>query len=90
MTDPAPLWTDHERAVWRPPPRQTVSAWADANRLLTAKESAEPGRWITARTPYLRAPQDALSIVLKGLRDGLCVAKVELERSSKALDDRLR
>jgi phage terminase large subunit GpA-like protein len=56
----ADLWTPTERAAWQPPPRISVSTWADANRLLTSKESAEPGRWLTARTPYLRAPQDAL------------------------------
>lgn len=61
MTDEAnDTWTATERAAWAPPPRQTVSEWADRNRLLTAKESAEPGRWLTSRTPYLRAPQDAL------------------------------
>jgi phage terminase large subunit GpA-like protein len=53
-----------ERA-WRegltPDPLLTVSAWADRYRLLSTKESAEPGRWRTARTPYLREIMDCLS-----------------------------
>lgn len=39
----------------------TVSAWADENRYLSQKASAEPGRWRTSRTPYLREIMDCLS-----------------------------
>lgn len=39
----------------------SVSQWADANRILSAKGSAEPGRWRTARNPPLREIMDALS-----------------------------
>ena len=42
----------------RPP---TVSAWSDANRILSSKGSAEPGRWRTNRNPPLREPMDCLS-----------------------------
>jgi len=53
-----------ERA-WRegltPDPLLTVSAWADRYRMLGTRESAEPGRWRTARTPYLREIMDCLS-----------------------------
>ncbi len=45
----------------RPDPDLTVSAWADANRWLSSRASAEPGRYRTARTPYLREIMDALS-----------------------------
>ncbi|NNM64069.1 MAG: phage terminase large subunit family protein [Burkholderiales bacterium] len=48
-------------ATLRPAPRMTVSEWADAERMLPSKGAAEPGRWRTARTPYLRAIMDALS-----------------------------
>jgi phage terminase large subunit GpA-like protein len=44
-----------------PPPRLTVSEWADTYRLLNQRSSAEPGRWRTERTPYLRALMDDLS-----------------------------
>lgn len=42
-------------------PRLSLSAWADANRILSGKAASEPGRWRTDRTPYLRAPMDDLS-----------------------------
>lgn len=46
----------------RPDPALTVSQWADANRMLSNKASAEPGRWRTSRTPYLRDILDSLSV----------------------------
>ena len=46
---------------WAPPPRQTLSEWADAERILAAESSAEPGRWRTDRTPYLREPMDVIA-----------------------------
>ena len=53
-----------ERA-WRegltPDPLLTVSEWADRHRVLASRASAEPGRWRTGRTPYLRAIMDCLS-----------------------------
>lgn len=39
----------------------TVSEWADKNRVLSQKAASEPGRWRTARTPYLREIMDCLS-----------------------------
>lgn len=48
------------RGVFRPPTRQTVSEWAEANRVL-GDESAEPGRWRNRRTPYLAAPMDSFN-----------------------------
>ena len=55
---------DIERA-WReglmPDPLLTVSEWADRHRMLSSKASAEPGRWRTSRTPYLKAIMDCLS-----------------------------
>jgi len=44
-----------------PDPDLTVSAWADEFRFLSQKASAEPGRWRTDRTPYLREILDSLS-----------------------------
>jgi phage terminase large subunit GpA-like protein len=46
---------------WAPPPRLTVSEWADENRWLSAKASSEVGPWRTERTPYLREIMDCLS-----------------------------
>lgn len=49
-------------AACRPRPMTTVSQWADRHRVLSGKGSGEPGRWSTARTPYLRAIMDDLSV----------------------------
>jgi phage terminase large subunit GpA-like protein len=45
----------------RPDPRLTVSEWAERYRMLSTKESAEPGRWRNSRTPYLKEIMDCLS-----------------------------
>jgi phage terminase large subunit GpA-like protein len=45
----------------RPIKRLTVSEWSDEFRFLDSQSSAEPGRWRTDRTPYLREIMDALS-----------------------------
>ena len=36
----------------KPPPKLTISEWADAERRLSPEASAEPGRWISARAEY--------------------------------------
>ena len=46
----------------RPIERITVSQWADKYRFLSPVSSAEPGRYRTSRTPYLRAIMDSLSV----------------------------
>lgn len=48
-------------AMLRPPARQTVSEWADANRVLVSESSAEPGAWRTDRAPYQREIMDAFT-----------------------------
>ena len=45
----------------RPDPLLTISQWADKNRTLSQRASAEPGPWRTDRTPYLREIMDCLS-----------------------------
>src|SRR3989337_2320085 len=47
--------------VLRPPPDLTVSQWADEYRVLSPESSAEPGKWSTSRTEYLRGIMDAVS-----------------------------
>jgi phage terminase large subunit GpA-like protein len=61
-----------------PPPSLSVSAWADAHRMLPPT-SAEPGPWLTSRAPYLREIMDRLSpgdpcetvVIMKGAQLGL-------------------
>jgi phage terminase large subunit GpA-like protein len=49
------------RAGLRPDPHRNVASWADQHRMLAPRASAEPGRYRTSRTPYMRAIMDALS-----------------------------
>lgn len=48
-------------ANFKPPEQLTVTEWADKYRRLSAENSAEPGRWKTNRTPYLREIMDAFT-----------------------------
>lgn len=47
------------RSNFRPPPKLSLSEWADSYRRLSAEGSAEIGQWYTGRVPYLREPLDA-------------------------------
>jgi phage terminase large subunit GpA-like protein len=47
--------------ILRPPPKLTVSQWADAYRRLSAESSPEPFGWNTARAEYQREIMDAFS-----------------------------
>lgn len=44
---------------WKPPPKLTISQWADEYRRLSAEASAEPGKWRTDRAPFQREMMDA-------------------------------
>lgn len=48
-------------ANFKPPEQLTVTEWADKYRRLSAENSAEPGRWKTTRTPYLKEIMDAFT-----------------------------
>lgn len=62
LADPGLLVDRVKAAAMSRPPRLKVSEWADQNRRLTRKDSAEEGPWRTSRTPYLREPMDAFSV----------------------------
>lgn len=49
------------QTTWAPPPRQTVSEWADAERRLSPESASEAGRYYTSRTEYARGIMDAFS-----------------------------
>lgn len=61
MSDGSQVYRDAFLAGLKPDPNFTVSEWADAYRFLSQKAAAEPGRWRTSRTPYLREIMDCLS-----------------------------
>jgi len=45
----------------KPDPCEPMSEWADEHRLLNQTYAAEPGKWRTNRTPYLKEIMDAFS-----------------------------
>ncbi len=47
--------------ILSPPPKLTVSEWADTYRKLSAESSAEAGQWNTDRAPYQREILDAIN-----------------------------
>lgn len=78
MVSATQVWNEAAALAWEPEPDQTVTEWADENRYLSSEASAEPGRWRTSRTPYLReimdtlSPQSAISrtVFMKGAQIG--------------------
>jgi phage terminase large subunit GpA-like protein len=52
-------WLTGTAAALRPPPKLTLSAWADEHFRLSAESAAEPGRWRTL--PYQRGILDAIT-----------------------------
>lgn len=61
------------RGSWRPPPKLTLSEWADRNFYLSAESSAQSGRWSTL--PYQRG-------ILDSITDPL-VTKVSVMKSAR-------
>ena len=49
------------RKALKPPPKLTVSEWADTYRQLSSESSAEAGRWSTSRAEYQRGMMDSVS-----------------------------
>jgi phage terminase large subunit GpA-like protein len=52
---------DNAQPLWRPPPKLSLSEWADQYRILSSESSAEPGQWVTARAPYEKEIMNAIS-----------------------------
>lgn len=61
----------------------TVSQWSDANRVLSSKGSAEPGRWRTSRNPPLREPMDCMS-ARSPVRDVVCMFPIQFGKTALA------
>ena len=58
-----PDWILQALKVLKPPEKLTVSEWADKYRILDAQTSAEPGKWNTSRTEYLKGIMNAFTDV---------------------------
>ena len=80
----APKYIQDALRVFQPPKKISVSEWADNYRVLGEKDSAEPGKWKTVRTPYLREVMDAFN--RPGIQDitfcaGSQVGKTAMEQN---------
>lgn len=82
MTATARIATVISRAI-APRKPLTVSQWADANRVLSSKGSAEPGRWRTSRNPPLREPMDCMS-ARSPVRDIVCMFPIQFGKTALA------
>lgn len=69
----------------RPDPLLSVSEWADEHRMLSSKASAEPGRWRTSRTPYLKEPMDCLGST-SGVQRVVMMFGVQLGKTESGLN----
>jgi len=56
----ASIWGAIERETWKPPDPITVAEWAEQNRVLDVKNTAESGPWKNSRTPYMAEVMNAL------------------------------
>jgi len=59
--NPATQIYQETMSMWAPPPRLTISQWADHYRVLSPESAAEPGKWHTSRAEYQRGIMDALN-----------------------------
>lgn len=63
----------------------SVSEWADTERILSSKESPEPGEWRTSRNPPLREPMDCMSS-RSPVRDIVCKFPIQFGKTAIALN----
>jgi phage terminase large subunit GpA-like protein len=55
------IFRPSRRLMLAPPLLLTVTEWAEQYRILSGKDSSEPGPYRAERTPYAREPMDCLS-----------------------------
>jgi len=70
--------------VLKPPPKFTVSSWADSNRKLDSQSSAEAGAWATSRAEYQRGIMDACSD--PAIKEVVVMAGAQLGKSEALLN----
>lgn len=71
-------------AMFRPPNNETVSEWADHNRVLVSDSSSEPGPWRTDRAPYQREIMDAFT--QPGIHEIVIMASAQVGKSEIELN----
>jgi phage terminase large subunit GpA-like protein len=68
-------------SVLQPPPKYTVSQWADNHRMLSSEASAIPGRWRTSLVEHMREPMDCIGdprVIRVVIMAGAQIAKSEV------------
>ena len=80
MANDYPQYIADALGMFKPPEKLTVTQWADKYRVLSDKDSAEPGQWKTARTPYLREIMNAFN--KKGIYDITFVAGSQIGKTA--------
>lgn len=63
----------------------TVSAWADLHRILSPKDSPEPGQWRTDRNPPSREIMDCFS-ARSPVQDVVCMLPIQYSKTQCALN----
>jgi phage terminase large subunit GpA-like protein len=74
------VWEREEAAAWRPPPRLSVSTWADEHMHLDPVINPAGGRFNSARTPYVREWLD--SFVCRWVRQVTIVAATQVGKTT--------
>lgn len=63
----------------------TVSQWADAERYVSTKGSAKPGKWRTERNPPVREPMDCMSL-RSPVHDVVCMFPIQIGKTEIAIN----
>ena len=65
--------------MFQPPSDETVSEWADHNRIIVGKSAPEPGPWHTDRAPYQREIMDAFT--QDGIHDIVVMSSAQIGKT---------
>ncbi len=70
--------------LFRPPSEETVSEWADKNRIIVGKAAPEPGPWHTDRAPYQREIMDAFT--QRGIHDIVIMSSAQIGKTDMEMN----
>lgn len=70
--------------LFRPPSDESVSEWADHNRIIVGKAAPEPGPWHTDRAPYQKEIMDAFT--QKGIHDVTIMSSAQIGKTDMELN----
>ena len=70
--------------LFRPPSEETVSEWADKNRIIVGKAAPEPGPWHTDRAPYQREIMDAYT--QRGIHDIVIMSSAQIGKTDMEMN----